>query len=142
MKSEYLKKNWQEQSHSVNTNEPVKKVRSVKAQKQKPDLGLVRKHFGIVDQEHYIPNIRFEYGDGRVFLLPYAHQAFIEYDPEKGITLSTMQRVIIITGQRLSVLLEYLHDNRLSWLKESKSKLDNEKTEIFIMSFEVRLLTS
>ncbi len=138
MKSKFLQENWQSQND--NTNEPAKQDQIVKAKKSKPKLKLVRTNFG-VELDHFIPNIRFEFRNKRIVLLPYAHQPFIEYDPDKGIILTTMQRVIIITGQRLGVLVEYFQGNTLSWLKESKSKIDSEQTEIYIESFEIRPLT-
>ncbi len=141
MKSEYLKKNWQGQSQNANTDELRKKLQSVKAKKPKPERDLVRKYFG-VEKDHFVPNIKFECRDGRVFLLPYAHQPFVEYDPDKGIMLTTMTRIIHITGQRLGVLLDYLQDNQLCWVSESKTKNDNGSTEIFIEGFEITPLTS
>lgn len=133
--SKNLKKTWgsQNPSQKSSANDDEKKSIVTKP----PKLAVVRTYFG-VDTHNYIPSIRFECKDQTIFIMPYAHQPFIEFNPKNGIMLSTLQRVILIKGQRLKILMKFLEDNQLSWVKESDKEFDTEDTEIFIESIEIQ----
>lgn len=96
-----------------------------------------RKHFGL-GEEDTVPNIQFKFKSKRIFHLPYASHPYIDYDPENGIKLETMQKIVTIQGQRLERLLDYISNQTLDWVMESKTGKDNNNTEIFIEKIEVR----
>ena len=61
----------------------------------------------------------------------------IEYTPEFGIYISVARSSIIISGNHLDVLAEWLSRHRVLWIKESKTGYAIETDDIFVQNITI-----
>lgn len=92
----------------------------------------ISKYYEIDTQSDYIRSIRFICRDGRILYIPYALQPIIAYNPEKGIMIQTMQKDILLVGERLKILADWLGAQKVTWVKESPTGKEVEMDDIFL----------
>lgn len=92
--------------------------------------------FGVDVHSGYIPSIKFEKRNGHIVYMPYSHQPLIDFIPGDGIYLKTLQYVIHITGRKLEELVDALGTQRVKWVKENTTGIDDGSDEIFVMDIE------
>lgn len=74
--------------------------------------------------------------DGRVISLPYAHLPVFNYAPDGTLSIQTSEMTIVINGRALNRLADYFSEEKVLWVKESPSGIDDEEIEIFIKTIE------
>jgi len=75
--------------------------------------------------------------DGKRKAYSYSYLVEADYDPEKGIIINVSDVVITITGRCLDEIFNYLLVNRLTYVQEDYSGIDNEESEVFVQGIEI-----
>ena len=101
---------------------------------QNKDQSQRRKYFGLLDEHHIPPSLKFILKSGNRFYQPYAGISFIDYNVENGLSIYTGKRKITLQGRNLETLADYISNYAVDWIKESNTNRDDGKTEIYISS--------
>lgn len=76
--------------------------------------------------------------DGKRTAYSYSYMTEANYEPEKGITINVSDVVITITGRNLGEIFNYLVSNRLTYIQEDYSGIDDGESQLFIESIGVK----
>lgn len=80
--------------------------------------------------------IRTKEGNRKAF--PYSYLTEIDYIPETGIIIYVAEVNISIIGRNLGDVYNYLFSNRLTYIQEDFSGMDNEDSTLFIESISIK----
>lgn len=75
--------------------------------------------------------------DGQVISIPYAYLPIVIYEPDRFLNIKTSDLDIRIKGRGLNVLADFLNEEKVQWMKESPSSIDDENEAVFIQSIAV-----
>lgn len=75
--------------------------------------------------------------DGRRKAYAYSYMTEANYDPEKGIIINVSDVTISITGRSLDEIFNHLVSNRLTYVQEDYSGIDDEEASVFVQGIEV-----
>lgn len=75
--------------------------------------------------------------DGRVYSVPYALLPLVILEPERALLIRSSDLEITIQGRNLGKLEEALSTERVSWIKESPSGLDDGQHELFVSHIQI-----
>lgn len=98
------------------------------------------KYFGVDTNSPYLASVKYICRTGRVMYLPYSLQPVVEYIPEEGIHIKTMQKEVHITGTGLRELADWLGAQKVIWVKESISGVNDESEVIFVKSISIKTI--
>lgn len=76
--------------------------------------------------------------DGKRKAYSYSYMTEADYEPEKGIIINVSDVVITITGRNLDEIFNYLVANRLTYVQEDYSGIDDEEASVFVESIEIK----
>lgn len=76
--------------------------------------------------------------DGNRKAFAYSYLVEADHIPETGIIISVSDVAITITGRSMSDIYNYLLSSRLTYVQEDYSGLDNEDSDLFIESIEIK----
>ena len=88
--------------------------------------------YGVDTHAQFIISLQLRLRDGRMFFLPYTSSPFIEFSPDNGIIIQTMQKIIAIKGRGLAKLAQLISKHYVTWIAESITGTDDEKEELFV----------
>jgi len=93
--------------------------------------------FGLERGNRFVRRFKLLLRDGREFSVPYAYLPIILYDPDRNLIIRTGDVEITIVGRSLKILADWLNEEKVLWIKESESGIDDEDDEVFILSISV-----
>ncbi len=76
--------------------------------------------------------------DGRRKAYSYSYMTEADYEPDTGIIINVSDVVITITGRNLDEIFNYLVANRLTYVQEDYSGIDDEEASVFVQGIEVK----
>lgn len=136
MNRDELRKRWG--VHSADSNVEADTPSSVSGSN---DNALPKSQYYAAEPRHeYIASLKIIRRDGHILYLPYSHQPIIEYIPDEGIYIKTMQQEVRITGRGLAGLADWLGAQRVTWIKQSSTGIDDENKDMFVEDIEITAL--
>jgi len=135
MSKDKLRKKWGVETSDSNDKSPDSTSKSP-ANENKSST-IESKYFMVDTDSPIVTSLKVMCRDGRVLYMPYSHQPLIEYVPEDGIYIKTLQKVILIVGRNLSELIDMLGMQKVKWIKESATGKDDGSEGLFVEKIEV-----
>ena len=105
------------------------------AKAEKPDN--FQRFYGVEKGNRFVRRFKLYFRDGRVLSVPYAYLPLIVYDPGRDLDIKTGDLDIKIKGRGLHKLADWLSDEKVLWIRESASGIDDEDTEEFISQIDI-----
>lgn len=93
--------------------------------------------FSIERSNRYVRRFRLFFRDGKIISIPYAYLPIIIFDPDRSLLIKTSELEITIKGRALKILADHLSEEKVLWIKESSSGVDNQDSEVFISGIEI-----
>ena len=136
MNKEELKNRWRGQNQDFSTDgSKTAPASGSKTEQAEPKS----KYFGVDLHSPYVPGILITCRTGEAIILPWAIMSAPRYFPdEKRLRLRTIENEVNITGTGLFKLFEWLHRQKVAWIKESASGIDDQSEDLFIVDIEIR----
>lgn len=89
------------------------------------------------DDLRTVPKLSLMFRDGRRVFIPYSHQPVIDLQPGEGLKIAAHNIAVTIMGRGLGKIMDYFYDDRIRWIRESNSVMDDGAEEVFIASIVV-----
>ncbi len=99
------------------------------------------KYFEVEQRDDYpAPKLCLLFRDGRRVYVPYAHLALIDFQPGEGLKITAHNLAVTICGRGLDKVMDYLYADRVRWIRESNSVMDDGSEDVFISSIGIEIL--
>ena len=136
MDKQELKNRWRGLSQDFREDGPKSKPSSDETAQ---DTVPKSRFFGVDLHSPYVPGILITCRTGEAIILPWAIMSAPRYFPdEQRLRLRTMENEVNITGTGLFKLFKWLHRQKVEWIKESATGIDDQSENLFIMDIEIR----
>lgn len=132
MDKQELKEKWGAGSQNWDVNKKQPTPTSATSFSSRPNS----EYFGVFEPNTYANSLKLIKRDGQIVFMPYSQQPIIIYEPSSGISIKSISLEITVTGRGLAPLAEWLGANRVKWIKECLSGIDNQKEDLFVMDIE------
>lgn len=93
--------------------------------------------FAIDTHSPFLTSLKIIQRDSSFLYLPYSTQPLVEFHPDNGITIRTLQKEINISGRGLTILADQIGMQRVMWIRESDSGIDSGEESLFIGKIEI-----
>ena len=93
--------------------------------------------FKLAGERDIVRRVQFQFATGRIVSLPYAFLPVVDYEPDEDLKLLTSGVIVTLTGRGLNILARHFNDERVLWIGESGSGLDDESQSVFISSITI-----
>ncbi len=93
--------------------------------------------YSIERSNRFVRRFRLLFRDGRIFSIPYAYLPIIIFDPDRNLMIKTSELEITIKGRSLKTLADHLSEEKVIWIKESSSGVDDQDSEVFVSDIKV-----
>jgi hypothetical protein len=93
--------------------------------------------FDIERGNRFIRRFKLLFRDGRVISIPYAYLPVIIFDPARNLLIKTTDVEITIKGRTLNTLADWLSEEKVIWIKESESGVDDQGSEVFVSDIQI-----
>ena len=94
-------------------------------------------HFGLHRGRDGPLRIKLLWRNGESFSFSYALLPTVAFYPDVGLVLIFSNYKVSIAGRGLQVLENYLSEERVVWIKESPSAIDDENEDVFVEHIEI-----
>lgn len=94
--------------------------------------------FGLNYEDRYLQRYVLYLRGGMSVSIAYAMLPVIKYRPEGLLYITTELVQVVLSGRGLNILARYLNEERVSWIRESESGMDDGQEDVFIGSIEVK----
>ncbi len=102
------------------------------------DKAVKKALFGVETRNRLVRRFKLFFRSGQCISVPYALLPLIILEVDKNLRLKAHGLEILVKGRGLHRLEEYLNDEKLIWIKEAPSNMDDaESYEVFIAAIEV-----
>jgi len=95
------------------------------------------KYFGFAKVGKYVRRYKLIFRSGDTLSIPYATLPLIKCEDNRRIIILATDLTVTITGRGLGKLESYLSDERIQWIKESGSGLDDQDEDVFIAAIRI-----
>ncbi len=132
MDKQKLKEKWGagSQNWDVNKKQPASPSATSFSSRPKSE------YYGVFEPNTYANSLKLIKRDGQIVFMPYSQQPIIFYDPSSGISIKSISLQITVTGRGLAPLAEWLGANRVKWIKECSTGIDDKNEQLFVMDIE------
>ena len=134
MNKEDLKEKWGIGTSASNDKSPP--LTSSDQSSENQSSSVESECYAIDTQSNFIKSILFKKRQGVILYMPYSWQPSIEYNPNDGLYIKSLQKTIHITGRGLEPLVHAFGAQSVKWVKESATGVDDKENETFIIDIE------
>ncbi|MDF1864398.1 MAG: hypothetical protein P1U70_06170 [Saprospiraceae bacterium] len=99
----------------------------------KPKYKIKGSHyFGIERGNKFVKRFKLIFRTGQIVSIPYAYLPIIINTPGRDLQIKMNDLEVVITGRGLNFLEEWLNEEKVLWIKESNTSIDEGKGEVYI----------
>jgi hypothetical protein len=93
---------------------------------------------GIERGNRFVRRFKLYLRDGTIMSIPYATLPLLTYAPAGLLTIAANEVQITIHGRNLAKLTDWFSEEKVLWIKESHSGVDDDREDIFIAKIDVK----
>ena len=96
-----------------------------------------QKYYGIETGNRFIKRFKLLFRNGKEVSIPYAFLPIFTLTSDQQIQIATHDIEIKVNGRGLHKICDYLNEEKILWIKESNTKIDDEELDVYVSDISI-----